>query len=584
MTKRIITFLVCLALCVSCVAVGVINQTAKDSNSADTVNGALTGATLETIAAGDRVGEAGSKLVEGETAGTYVLTDNVTIENVDDPTYKALVNLFNRKDGTALVLDGGNKTITTSIPLFDTIANTTIQNLTVTGPAMTVKSGDLVDFSNGKDRAFGILTAASFGSTKFDNVTVDVDFTIADLTSEGGLCVGAFVGYVDNGVTVINSTNDGIIKVLRGSCSGMSVGGFIGYIKPNTESFLDADNCVNNGDLYVERTAGTGDLFMGGIAAYAYRDQDKADFCLNTGNIYGKTTTGNARIAGILGHVFAPVLTDCINLGDITAEGVDSCTSARASGHLGHQAHGGGGRTQTRCINLGTITLKVPFGGQPAGGIAAWGTTRPNFVECVNLGQVISINTADGSEGFMGGITCFTGVETKVTGCYSVEPTTEQKPGYTKMNADTFSTTTGTASGSKVSFGTSMNKGAYDIISGVISNFAQKGIEIDFEFGAIITLAKYDEVIDGDFTHAIFDAYLAANKTAIDAKATANNNGVATEINALYMTASFPAGDGLEANGDNYIANISLGNAYDTTYIARTYIKIGDVYFYSFSK
>ena len=582
MTKRIITFVLCLALCVSCVAVGVINQTAKDSNSSDTVNGALTGAALETIAAGATVGEAGSKLVEGETAGTYVLTDNVTIENADDPTYKALASLFNRTEGTDLVLDGGNKTITTSIPLFDNIANTTIKNLTVTGAAMTVKSDDLVAF-DGTNSAFGIVAAASFGSTKFDNVNVDVDFTINGLTSSGNLYVGSIVGYVDNGVAVSNSTNDGNITVIPGTCSIMSVGGLIGYIKPVTDSYLDADNCVNNGDIYAERTAGAGDLYIGGISGHAYRDQDKADFCLNTGNIYGKQNSNNAaRIGGMIGHCYAPVLTDCINLGNVTAEAVGDCVNGRAGGFLGHQAHGGGGRTQTRCINAGTITLKVPKVNQPAGGIAAWGATNPKFKECVNLGQVIAINTATGADNYMGGITSQTS-GTTMTDCYSVEPKTERSALYTKINADTFSTTAGTASGSSVSFGTSMNKGAYDIISGVIRNFAQKGIEIDFEFGAIITLAKYDEVIDGDFTHAIFDAYLAANKTAIDAKATANNNGVATEINALYMTASFPAGDGLEANGDNYIANISLGNAYDTTYIARTYIKIGDVYFYSFS-
>ena len=92
----------------------------------------------------------------------------------------------------------------------------------------------------------------------------------------------------------------------------------------------------------------------------------------------------------------------------------------------------------------------------------------------------------------------------------------------------------------------------------------------------IVTFSKYVDKI-GAFTHEALDAYYAANAEALAAK----------NVTKLYMDATREAaniGSGDLVDGD-YFVNIRLieGNAgtVATTYTARAFIQIGDLYIYS---
>ena len=121
MTKRIISFVVCIALFVSCLAVGAImSKTATEPETkADLVaDGANNGAAFEIISGGTQV--SGELYVKD---GVYYLNDNVTItrENAaNNLTYQALLETFEvtAASETHKELNGNGNTITTEVPLF----------------------------------------------------------------------------------------------------------------------------------------------------------------------------------------------------------------------------------------------------------------------------------------------------------------------------------------------------------------------------------------------------------------------------------------------------------------------------------
>ena len=118
-----------------------------------------------------------------------------------------------------------------------------------------------------------------------------------------------------------------------------------------------------------------------------------------------------------------------------------------------------------------------------------------------------------------------------------------------------------------------VDKSVYDGIKAIA-----EATEETVEFGAVITLKNYVDKI-GEFTHESFDTYYAANKAAIDGKA-------GKELGRLYEIATFKNGQTTltenELKGDKYVVYVKLEGANaDYTYVARTFIKIGNTYIYN---
>ncbi len=555
MIKKIITLVVCLALCVSCIAVGVINQKADDADIAAAANGAIEG-----IAVSQDYPD--SVLAYDEAKGEYYFdteADTIVIENTSNQTYQDLYGLFNRTSSDkALVLNGGGKTIKTSIPLFKTIANTTIKNLNITGPEMTVED---TDFVTSTYPGFGVVACIAAADVKFDNVSIDIDIKYIGGKQTVESSMGALIGY--GAVTELkNCTNKGNITVEVAAEKHFALAGMVGRIS----SAITVSNCINYGDIKATDTLAGGDLYVGGVVGQCINMSVNVTNTINVGDITSTSTVGNGYGAGIVARSGSgDIFTDCINIGNINV----ISNGGRAGGLTGHSSK----KNITRCINIGDISFTSSSGtalvSQPVGGLIPW--SNPKFSDCVNFGTI----TTDSTNTYIGGLCAHTSASATTTS-YSIAITGERNPSWTTVIAP-FTTTAGE---SNRLFATSINTAAYDIIEDVVNNLKTAGVAVDFEFGAIITLSDYLDPNAGEgkfiseFTHKAFNDYLEANKTT---------NAKLVNIDSLYMTATFPEGAGLVADGDNSVANVYLGgNLYNTTYVAKAYIKICDgAYIYS---
>ncbi len=629
MIKKIITLVGCLALCVSCIAVGVINQKADDTDITATADGAISGADLESISQ-KTYGEAGSLLVYDDVKDEYILTDNVTITRDEankksDPTYEALRKAFEvtAASTTAKTLNGNGMTITTEVPLFQGISNCTIKNLTVDGNIVAIDD-DLIVNAATEAAKVGVIASVVYTSNKavngaelvkFENVTVDA--TLFYSTSEDvgiNVSAAAFVGGAPHyaNMSFIDCVNNGnitleLMKGVRvdGNEKLPSVAGFTGNCIHSTQYF---ENCVNNGNIkfscnkYAESDR---HYAIAGIAATNYGSGSfTAKNTVNTGNLeidLTKTTDHTARrtrAAGILAWPGGPVdIQYCLNLGDIVM--IDDITGANCR-------HGGivsemniANIAVKNCINAGDIVF-ITGVSQPMGGITGYTGNAPTLENVINLGRVETSTSSDGSAGYIVGYEKSSSLNSyNLANFFYVNYTdSERSDSYkqaiyalgnngkdktaSEINATRFSTGAGVANGNVVKFEASVNKSFYDLLNSIMTQIVTNNDNIDLGYGvgAIIAPARYDEVIPGDFTHNAFNAYLKANQDAINTKATEEQEEE-TVITALYMTASFKNGESLELDGEAYKANVTLKNADDTTYKARTYIKIGDAYVYS---
>ena len=204
--------------------------------------------------------------------------------------------------------------------------------------------------------------------------------------------MGAIVGYVKGGFTMINCSASGSITNTRTS-SAPAVGGLVGSFEAGVYDHYIA-NCVN----YVNVTAsGHASSWAGGIVgkAYAPHANITIENCENYGTINGKKQTG-----GILGGIENAVeltLNDCTNEGDVTGTDyvgglVGYAKVANSSSWAAYAVN--------RNLNLGNVT-----GSQYVAGIIAYVTGNSSFRMnyCGNEG--ILTNTAQG--GYTAGIMAY---------------------------------------------------------------------------------------------------------------------------------------------------------------------------------
>ena len=632
MIKRIITFVLCVALCVSCIAIGVINQKANEAGAvAGAIIGAGTGA-VDKISADVPEGATQVEATElYEKDGVYYLGSDINlVTGVNTTTYDKLVALIDNKANgeTAVTIDGLGHTITTDNPLFNTVSNVTIKNINVDGDedGFNLDAATLPNVAG--DNSIAVFALWATGPVTFENITTNVNITVTGDATGKSLRFGAFASLLTGNCIFTNCVNNGDITVTPSACNMIIGGGIIGREQEGSDA-TTLNNCINNGNITAKRPSGNGnhELWVGGVVGNHNTNFIVLNNVMNTGDVYaeqtGQTTT---FIGGIIGHNTALKPTDCINTGDVTLNytGAEwnsiskSFSNLAVGGLFGRGFHN---TTFTRCINTGDAKFTTTTNSRAAvAGIipyryakGAWG----QFTDCLDIGT----HSAQGNNDHVSDICAMMdGNIQKLTNCYATNHNGYRFPGslsnkyYITVPAnidDLVATieekqiTNGAAIFSAILAGSEYDANfAHDQDDGMFlttvagltvtadaerNNYFTTAIDKDYldalkaiagssvEIGAIITPATYVDKI-GEFTHDAFDAYYTANKTAIDAKVAANGHD---PITALYMTAAF--GDGADFTDVDgvYNAGIYLKGAYDTAYAAKMYVKIGDAYVYS---
>ena len=597
--RRIITFVLCLAVCASSVVIGIVNMKASKGAATETADfGTVSGVSdaVEGINLTDNV--------LTETADGYKLNGNVTITSTTDAAYTELRTALNRTSGDAIVFDGDGKTITTSVPLFDNIANCTIKNLTVDAN-VTVND----DYLASTEGCAGIISAKAMGTVSFVNVKVDGTLAYSGGYSGADIYIGSFVGNCPKDVSANNSIancENGVdITVTHTSTTKYSyIGGFFGGATKNTTG--SAENSVNSGNITVSVKMITE---VAGFFGWGYGTDFTFDACANFGNI---NVNNNGVKDHIRGSGFVNIgandsakngsgyasFTDCMNLGDIILD--LGAKGGRASGFVDGMQRKGSTSAFVRCINAGSIranstaTLTEQYVAAAAF-IAFADQYNINYIDCVNIGAITGPK--------VGAFQTYVGRVSKADNNYTVavanaldnaeflinsvptaiyeiiEPPSASFAATAKTNkinnaaaliavvlADagkaltTYDGFTVTATGNST-FEANVAEDFYNDVAAIAGN--------DVEFGAIITVEKYVAKI-GEFTHDAFDAYLEANKTT---------NAKLENIECLYMSTGTMT---LEADDFANGVNVALKGAYDITYTARAFIVIGEgAYVYS---
>ena len=438
----------------------------------------------------------------------------------------------------------------------------------------------------------------------------ECNFDITDTYSGEGH-FGGFVGRItrndaakSRSVVLVDCVNNTKVDLNKPNATAfIHLGGFIGtYAAPNDpDTYVKLLNCENNGDISVtiKRRA-----HLGGIVGYfenrATTAKLDAENCVNNGDIAYTEVSGadddGGRIAGgflgLSNHCGVFNINNFTNNGNITVTTTSTKTSdVVAGGVIGFWGTESADiLTLTGSVNNGTVTAAAGTGATTAriraGGAVGFGKFSKVTVEgFVNNGDVKGscANSSANGTAYVAGV-----VGNPVSGTVEVKNSINLKKitvDYPATSATYPINATGTATNcadcsslSNTAFTTdaTMTNGAcvtkvskelYDTIAASATNV---------EFGAIITLKDYVDII-GEFTHENFDAYYAANKSAIDERA-------GKELGRLYEIATFRYGETLadaEVEDGSYVVNVKLKDAGNYTYVAKAFIKVGNAYIYS---
>ena len=443
-----------------------------------------------------------------------------------------------------------------------------------------------------------------------NNCVSDCKFDMTDTYSGEGH-FGGFVGRIsrnyagkNRSVVIVDCVNNTKVDLNKPNATAfIHLGGFIGtYEAPNDyETYVKLLNCENNGDisLKIKRRAHLGG-FVGYFTNWATKAKLDAENCVNNGDITYTEVSGAAddggRIAGgflgLSNHCGVFNINNFTNNGNITVTTTSTKTSdVVAGGVIGFWGTAGADiLTLTGSVNNGTVTAAAGTGATTAriraGGAVGFGKFSKVTVEgFLNNGEVKAYcaNSSANGTAYAAGI-----VGNPVSGTVEVKNSINLKKitvDYPATSAAYSINATGTATNcvdcstiSNTSFTADATMTSGACVTEVSKEFYDKiaSSATNVEFGAIITLKDYIDII-GEFTHENFDAYYATNKSAIDEKA-------GKELGRLYEIATFKYGETLadaEIEGGSYVVNVKLIGADDYAYVARTFIKIGSLYIYS---
>lgn len=307
--------------------------------------------------------------IKNDLDAHYILTNNINLSGID-----SFAPIGNEVDGPFTgTIDGAGYTVS-----YLTIAEEDQKYVGVVGyNEGTVKNLNVTyaDICGGRYTG-GIVGYNATGATVTDcSVSGEVNgYAVAMDAYTGGIA-----GFNNGVVTSCNNSAD--VFATDDKNDNFSpftyIGGIIGY----SDAEILVTDCTNKGKItYDTQYSGTNRL--GGIVGMA----NNAEFinCHNYGLIDSVNFSGYT--GGIIGYATEAIFTDCSNSGLLEKDN-----------HIGGMLGYAQTTVMTRCVNNADIRL-----GEYIGGMAAEVSKSAEFNECINYGDIVTINNS--SAEWAGGI------------------------------------------------------------------------------------------------------------------------------------------------------------------------------------
>ena len=309
--------------------------------------------------------------------GSYYLANDITL-------YRSYSGSFSG------VFDGNGHTVTSSVPLFNSLSGATVRNL-------DLKASSKSDSS--KDMAALALKA----NGTFENISAAVDFEVSAKADYFQNSIGGIISEI-NGASILRSCEvSGSAAVLASADWGTGISSALGGIAGRVSNAGEVRfiSCTNSARIENSQMQ----ISVGGILGITRLSSDVTfTECVNKGEVYGRggQHSGMAGICGTADGTHSPDakvrFEQCRNIAAIS-ERIDPKTknNLHIGGILG-RGYGIASAEFESCLNFGEI-LSAGGGWASSGGIAggimtygfAWSGTHSgviNFSNCANLGKI----------------------------------------------------------------------------------------------------------------------------------------------------------------------------------------------------
>ena len=311
------------------------------------------------------------QVAQSDGNGNYYLTENVTVTATEITQFTG-------------AFDGRGFTVTTSVPLFKSVNNATIENFTVTAEKTINERAAVVKYVYGNATFRNITNEANVNA---GNLYLNIDFTTVshNETAVGGIVACIVGNSTDAACDVLfeNCTNKGSVAT-DNSAKYESAGGILGatlndgnYATKSQAVSIKFINCTNSATVNSLQNAG-------GIIGQANGCADVVfENCINQNKV--ETTASWGGVGGILGLAQSNgnvIFENCINQGEIYG--------TTCSGGILSREKSGTTVSFNNCINEGyvhTSTSTTVF----AGGIVSYVESATATIRrCLNKGKIES--------------------------------------------------------------------------------------------------------------------------------------------------------------------------------------------------
>ena len=252
--------------------------------------------------------------------------------------------------------------------------------------------------------------ANGVASTLIENCHIEGNYDFKFCNWGGGVYFGGFVGnnYSDD-LDFVNCSNDANITFSENDFieideenhwiehgiqpyTSFYIGGFVGHMyNKDSNSTTDFDRCRNRGDITFDLPVEEGYVHCGGFIGYGnwgflYANTYTFTNCVNSGDITMKPGSINYSVyaSGFVGfsqidgcnhsissagqpevHLAVPHFYNCLNKGDITAQGNGAHAAgfaffSKSTGNNGVDRHTDNAHQFRLCINIGSISAVTP--------------------------------------------------------------------------------------------------------------------------------------------------------------------------------------------------------------------------------
>ncbi len=257
---------------------------------------------------------------------------------------------------------------------------------------------------------FGFLVSSNTGIISGCANDADVNFELTeDLAVQYKF--GIIAGYSVQPGVISNCVNNGNINLKFAAITDASdyIGGIVGNTSASDANFVVMANNINNGDVRIVVSGASKNVYAGGVAG-ACNSKGTINNCINNGTVYYEHTAGGTgaypNVGGITGYTPC-TMNDCKNTGDITFKTDDGVTRPAVAGIAGYL-----NGNANRCVNYGNILAQGNKFGKASkatsGGVggAQWpivagvagccgsvaSGTAKHMQDCYNYGNVTMIN------------------------------------------------------------------------------------------------------------------------------------------------------------------------------------------------